>query len=317
VSKLPTIQQIKKTKEDAKYWLEFERHRQKFDSKISKVCKLQFEKEQTYFKNKAIELAEQGQQVTIDRLFDNKTYEEWTFIIKKIYEIVGKYFFDRQIKELEKQMRKKSIKQDNIFIFDELNRLRNYVLGNEVMTENINDLYIRIVDNPQTQEDRNNNFWYTALLTFLFLYLSDKVNYVVDNTREKLKTIIQDNIKNGGNIDSLNAEIDMYYNKIKTQRSNIITATEVAGASNFGNRTASDILEIPLKHIWISTMDTRVRDIHIKAHGQTLPKEEPFIVGGERLKYPHDTSLGATAKNIINCRCVEKIIIDTERLGGR
>jgi uncharacterized protein with gpF-like domain len=54
---------------------------------------------------------------------------------------------------------------------------------------------------------------------------------------------------------------------------------------------------------WASILDNRVREAHVSADGQTVKASEPFIVMGEKLMYPRDTSLGATAGNTINCRC--------------
>lgn len=54
---------------------------------------------------------------------------------------------------------------------------------------------------------------------------------------------------------------------------------------------------------WITELDNVVREWHLAAHGQKKPTKEPFIVGGELLKYPRDSSLGASTANIINCRC--------------
>jgi hypothetical protein len=54
---------------------------------------------------------------------------------------------------------------------------------------------------------------------------------------------------------------------------------------------------------WVSVGDSVVRDAHITADGQKRDSNEPFIVGGEELNYPGDASLGASAWNIIGCRC--------------
>lgn len=58
----------------------------------------------------------------------------------------------------------------------------------------------------------------------------------------------------------------------------------------------------PLKR-WDSVGDSHVREDHLIADGQEVPVNAPFIVGGEQLMYPGDTSLGASVGNIINCRC--------------
>lgn len=47
----------------------------------------------------------------------------------------------------------------------------------------------------------------------------------------------------------------------------------------------------------------RVRPTHIAANGQRVGPGEPFIVGGARLMFPRDSSLGAPARELANCKC--------------
>ena len=54
---------------------------------------------------------------------------------------------------------------------------------------------------------------------------------------------------------------------------------------------------------WSAILDSVTRQSHVIADGQTQPINEPFIVQGELLRYPADSSLGASASNTINCRC--------------
>lgn len=58
---------------------------------------------------------------------------------------------------------------------------------------------------------------------------------------------------------------------------------------------------------WVSQSDEKVRAAHLDANGQEVPIDEPFVVDGEELMYPGDTSLGASAGNVINCRCYTEI----------
>jgi len=60
-----------------------------------------------------------------------------------------------------------------------------------------------------------------------------------------------------------------------------------------------------LTHTWLSQEDERVRPTHVVADGQTVPINQPFIVGGYQLLFPGDDSLGAPANETILCRCVE------------
>ncbi len=55
---------------------------------------------------------------------------------------------------------------------------------------------------------------------------------------------------------------------------------------------------------WDSTgADGRTRDSHLDHDGQTVPVDQPFNLDGELLMFPGDDSLGASAGNLINCRC--------------
>lgn len=53
---------------------------------------------------------------------------------------------------------------------------------------------------------------------------------------------------------------------------------------------------------WVTKEDQKVRDTHRAAHGQVVPLNAPFVVGGQMLMFPGDPH--ATAGETINCRCV-------------
>ena len=58
------------------------------------------------------------------------------------------------------------------------------------------------------------------------------------------------------------------------------------------------------KKQWVSFIDKKTRDSHKVANGQIVPLDEPFSVGNSLLMFPQDSSLGASAKEIVNCRCI-------------
>lgn len=58
-----------------------------------------------------------------------------------------------------------------------------------------------------------------------------------------------------------------------------------------------------IEKTWITMGDLNVRDTHARANNQRRELNDPFLVGGEFLRYPKDTSLGASLGNVINCRC--------------
>ena len=58
-----------------------------------------------------------------------------------------------------------------------------------------------------------------------------------------------------------------------------------------------------LRKQWWTRLDNKVRPAHVGAQGQVQIIGDPFIVGGQRLQRPRDTSLGATIDNVARCRC--------------
>ena len=63
------------------------------------------------------------------------------------------------------------------------------------------------------------------------------------------------------------------------------------------------ILTGKTRKTWNAIMDRRTRDTHRDINGTSVPIEEPFLVGDSMMMYPRDESMGASAEEIVNCRC--------------
>lgn len=82
--------------------------------------------------------------------------------------------------------------------------------------------------------------------------------------------------------------------------------TACTEAENAGRQAAAEELEkmgVIMGKRWVATQDARTRPEHSHADGQVVPCDEPFEVGGEKLMFPGDKSLGASGWNLYNCRC--------------
>ena len=82
--------------------------------------------------------------------------------------------------------------------------------------------------------------------------------------------------------------------------------TACTEAENAGRQAAAEELEkigVIMGKRWVSTHDARTRHAHLEADGQIVPCDEPFEVGGEKLMFPGDGSIGASGWNLYNCRC--------------
>lgn len=97
----------------------------------------------------------------------------------------------------------------------------------------------------------------------------------------------------------------------KIPHGGIVAATRTARtamtAAQNGGRQASMEAAIAdgfqFQKEWIALKDSRTRWWHGLADGLKVDVSEPFIVGGEKLMFPGDNSLGASGWNIYNCRC--------------
>ena len=83
-------------------------------------------------------------------------------------------------------------------------------------------------------------------------------------------------------------------------------ATDEANAIGNYEYHVSKIKEGYAKKRWITKNDKKVRHTHVWSDGQEADIEKPFIVGGYEMLFPLDQSLGADAREVVNCRCTCK-----------
>lgn len=90
-----------------------------------------------------------------------------------------------------------------------------------------------------------------------------------------------------------------------TLSSDTTGAIETAPAEFYNPLEGEDLTDLKgytIKY-WVTMSDNLVREAHQAAEGQVQFADEPFTVMGEELMMPGDTSMGASAANICNCRC--------------
>lgn len=80
-----------------------------------------------------------------------------------------------------------------------------------------------------------------------------------------------------------------------------IVRTGATGLSGRLSITAIRLQDYEFKR-WVTRHDDRVRHTHFLADGQTVPVDQPFIVGGVPLMYPGER--GGQYGEIVQCRCV-------------
>lgn len=186
---------------------------------------------------------------------------------------IDDFFDDMYLTESEKEERKELAK--NIFII--LSAILTIIKANEVL-KNSHD----------TQEYKG---YVADNLKSLFrvVFGSDKYNSQIDSFADEFIDSTMRNIDNpyftSDDRATVNAE----------QQSNAIyNQQQYEQAVQSGKTTKK----------WVTMHDKRVRKTHEEADGQEVAIDKPFEVGSSELMFPGDLSLGASLKEICNCRCV-------------
>lgn len=128
---------------------------------------------------------------------------------------------------------------------------------------------------------------YMLIDTYIKQYSTDITKQIIDITFERLSS--EDK-----------SITDDYY--LSNDRAMFISECEANSILNY-RQYSKAVKSGKTKKKWIDVGDKRERKTHLEVGGTTLPIDEPFSVGDSLLQFPKDTSLGASADEIVNCRC--------------
>ncbi len=137
--------------------------------------------------------------------------------------------------------------------------------------------------------------------------MGDMITNISETTRSEIEAVMQNAVEMGINPIESERSIRSEVNGSNKSRALTIARTETLGASSVGADEGAKSLNIPLKKTWFASF-INTRDWHADANNQVRSMDSPFTVNGEQLKYPRDRTLGASAENVINCRCVAEYL---------
>lgn len=128
--------------------------------------------------------------------------------------------------------------------------------------------------------------------------------YVDQVTARKIKRMILSGLKERLHYSEIakNIKNKIFKDLSMGYRSRMIARTEAHGMIENGRQLGAKKSKIIKTKTWSAAM-ADARDTHKEANGQTVLLNEAYIVGGYKLMYPGDTSLGAGMEEIIFCRC--------------
>jgi len=143
-------------------------------------------------------------------------------------------------------------------------------------------------------------------------FLGDRENRmrnVPEDVFGRIKDSLQEGLDAGDSTTDLADRVRAEFNSLGKGEAQRIAQTEVSAAYGFGRQAAMKKAGIKFKQ-WLTSGNANVRPAHAEANLQTVPIDEPFIVDGEELMHPGDSS--GSAGNVINCHCVSLAKADAE-----
>lgn len=149
----------------------------------------------------------------------------------------------------------------------------------------------------------------TTLMRYLSERAFDQANLIKGTTDEGVIMTLWDVVADGKyTIDKAQDALQESYDFSET-RARTIARTEILTAARTGQNAADAQSGLVIGKEWRSANQERTREAHKRANGQIVPFDQPFIVNRQELMFPGDASMGATADNVIQCRCWYKRIL--------
>ena len=118
-------------------------------------------------------------------------------------------------------------------------------------------------------------------------------------------------------VDQARAIVTRYRGRLLQQRGETIARTELLGSLNAAQDEGlqqmidkGHVAQDAVESVWDAALDGDTREEHRGLDGQRRRQGEPFVSpSGYQLLYPGDTSLGAPAEMVINCRCIRRVSV--------
>ena len=128
------------------------------------------------------------------------------------------------------------------------------------------------------------------------------------NTHNQVMQIIADGYRDGLMYEAIAKNIQEA-TSFSYARSEGIARTEIMSAMNYTDHITNQENTNVIGVEWVSTIDMRTRQTHVDANKQRVLKGTPFKVGGSKMLFPTDSSLGADVGEIVKCRCTTYAIM--------
>ena len=148
-------------------------------------------------------------------------------------------------------------------------------------------------------------YWESEIMRYAGEQAGEKIVLVQDTLKDNLVSIVRTYMQDDTQmpIEKLARKILHDYNSIALWQARRIAQTETMIGLAQAGEIAARSLDVGYTKQWATSGLMNTRDSHLAMDGVVVDMDEPFELVDCQMMFPHDSSLGAPAGEIINCAC--------------
>lgn len=160
-----------------------------------------------------------------------------------------------------------------------------------------------------SKSDDTNDRWQYLLNIYIEMYAGTKISLVTDTFKEFLRQQLIEALEEAPGR-GIEQQTQYIYDRVMGRWDNVkrwqirrIVQTEAMEAMSVGQHESMNAIGVEYRKVWTATFHN-TRPQHEAMDGVEVGRDEFFILpNGDKMLYPHDSTHGASAENLINCAC--------------
>ena len=160
-------------------------------------------------------------------------------------------------------------------------------------------------DLSRSKAEDPSGMWEQELARYATGRAGENIVSVSGSLKDELNRILQQHLLDTDGVigvERLTQEVFRDYGKIAEWMVRRIAQTETMIGMAEAGAIAADSLDVGFTKQWCIA-GIRTRESHLVLDGVEIDQEDLFNVGTSMMRWPHDSSFGADAGEIINCAC--------------
>ena len=159
-------------------------------------------------------------------------------------------------------------------------------------------------DLSRSKAEEPSGMWEAELADYAQQRAGENIVIVEGSLKDELVKILRNrmDVDDVVSVEKLTQQVFSDYGKVAEWMVRRIAQTETMIGLAEAGAIAADTLDIGFTKQWV-TSGIRTRETHAVLDGYEVDENDLFTVGDSMMRWPHDTALGASAGEIINCAC--------------